>query len=552
MSPLSNQKLSIYSISDLYPLFEYMHNQVSLSSDRFQEQNEIARTIWLAMRIDGEIKNGGIEQLFSNLGEGFNPDYLIEVLQNIKSEKGLEIVQQFIDFIYQSDKHTTSFYGDYAYVSGFDKKLNKLHNELSDTYYTLDPSVEALIVQYAEANWSNPDFQEAIKDVVFKSNEKEESELIGSLNDAIKSGNVATVKKILKNLKNVNQACEYGFVPILELPYLSNTAKKIEICQLLIDHGADLRFADKYYNTVLHKAAGTDGNTEFIAFLLDQGMDIDIKDDYDNTPLFRTDKNPENCSLLISRGANVNTKSTIGFSPLTRALSSYHSWYGNPNAKGYQPKIKKVIDQLLAAGATFQSEGLIHENTELSLFVQDPKMLKHLLKQKSVKNAPEFNPNYKKWSAVFEASLKGNLECLKMLTEKGVLLNQELDVPHYETKTFSGGTPMNVALNDEIRAYLETQNVVSGSRKSYSLFLETRGNDEAAVVDLIQQLKNTDKDDALKDFYTVKKKMDESYERIDDKFVIYKPLFLTSTESEEEIKNIESQFKSFHCELTLI
>lgn len=206
MSPLSNQKITIYSISDIYPLFEYMHNQVSLSSDRFQEQNEIARTIWLAMRIDGEIKNGGIEQLFSNLGEGFNPDYLIEVLQNIKSEKGLEIVQQFIDFIYQSDKHTTSFYGDYAYVSGFDKKLNKLHNELSDTYYTLDPSVEALIVQYAEANWSNPDFQEAIKDVVFKSNEKDESELIDSLNDAVKSGNVATVKKILKKLKNVNQA----------------------------------------------------------------------------------------------------------------------------------------------------------------------------------------------------------------------------------------------------------------------------------------------------------------------------------------------------------
>lgn len=321
---------------------------------------------------------------------------------------------------------------------------------------------------------------------------------------------------------------------------------------MLIDHSTDLGFTDKYYNSVLHVAARTDGNTEFITFLLDQGMDIEIKDDYDNTPIFRTDKNPENCSLLISRGANVNGRSKIGFSPLTNALNSYYGWYGNPNAKEYHPKIKKSIDQLLAAGATFHSEGLIHENTELSMFAEDPKMLKHLFKQKSVKNAPEFDPDYKKWSAVFEASLKGNLECLKMLAEKGAFLNQELDVPHYETKTFSGGTPMNVALNDEIRAYLETQNVASGSRKSYSLFLETRGNDETAVVDLIQQLKNVNKEEALKDFYTVKKKMNESYERIDGKFIIYKPLFLKSTESEEEYKNIEAQLKSFNCELTLI
>lgn len=45
-----------------------MHNQIGLSPDVFKTQNEIARTIWLAIRIDGEIKNGGLEQLFSNVG----------------------------------------------------------------------------------------------------------------------------------------------------------------------------------------------------------------------------------------------------------------------------------------------------------------------------------------------------------------------------------------------------------------------------------------------------------------------------------------------------
>ncbi|WP_426473897.1 ankyrin repeat domain-containing protein [Chryseobacterium balustinum] len=552
MNHISNQHVAIYSISNLFPLFEYMHNRIGLSSDLFKEQNEIARTIWLAIRIDGEIKNGGIEQLFSNLGEGFDPDCFSEVLKNIKSEKGEEIVQKFIDFIYQSDEHKNSFYGDYTSVSGFNKTLKKLHNELSDEYYRLDPSVEALIVQYAEENWDNVAFQEAIKEVVFENEEKDEAALIGDLNDAIKSGNVATIKKILKVLKTVNQACEYGFVPIIELTELSSNAKKIEICKLLIDHGADLNFRDKYQNSVLHKAAESDNSIEFIEFLLDQGMDIETKDDYDNTPLFNTNYNPENANLLISRGANVHAKNRNSYSPLTKMLDRYEGWYGNQYAKNYHPKIKKVIDLLLAAGAGFNKEILIHETTELAKFAEDPKMLKHLLKQKSVKDAPEFNPDYQKWSAVFQASLKGNIESLKLLTDKGAFLNQTLDVPHYETKTFSGGTPMNVAFNDEIREFLVSQNVFLGNRKDYSIFLETRGNDEKVVIELIQQIKNIKKEDSVKYYHTVKKKMDETYEKIDGKYVIYKPLFLKNTESDEEIRMVELQFKKYNCELTLI
>lgn len=552
MSDTSQQKKSIYSISDIYPIFVYMHDQVGLSSDRFKAQNEIAATIWLAMRIDGEIKNGGIEQLFSNLGEHFDPACFTQVLKNIGSENGLALVKEFIDFIYQSDKHKTSFYGEYAYVSGFDKKLKKLHDALSDQYYALDPSVEGLIIQYAEANWDNPEFQEAIKSVVFESEEKDESKLIGNLNDALKNGNVATTKKILKNLSSVNQACEYGFVPILELPYVPNAAKRIELCQLLLDHGADIHMRDQYHNTVLHKAAGANGNESFIEFLLDNGADIEIKDDFDNTPIFETDTNPENASLLISRGANLHLKNRNGFTPLTKILSNYNGWYGNQHAKNYHPKIKKVMDLFLTAGATFQSDGLIHENTELSLFAEDPKILQHLLKQKTVKTAPEFDPGFGKWSAVFEASMKGNLESLQLLAKNGVCMNQALEVPHYETKTFVGATSFNVALNDEVRNYLTTLNVTSGSRKAHVLFLETRGNDEESVVKLIGSYKNTDEKEARALWNTVKKQLDESYERIDGKYFIYKPLFLLQSENEAEIKQLESDLKQFNCVCTLI
>lgn len=552
MNHNSNQQVAVYSISDLFPLFEYMHNRIGLSSEEFKRQNEIARTIWLAIRIDGEIKNGGIEQLFSNLGESFDPDCFIEVLKNIKSEKGEEIVQKFIDFIYRTDEHRNSFYGDYVSVSGFNKTLKKLNNELSDEYYRLDPSVEAMIVQYAEKNWNNMAFQEAIKDVVFKSRDKNEEALTGDLNDAINSGNIEAVKKILKVLKTVNQACKYGFVPIIELTNLSGDAKKIEICKLLIGHGANLNFRDRYQNTVLHNAAESDNSLEFIQFLLDQGMNIEIKDDYDNTPLFNTHYSPGNASLLISRGANVQAKNKNGYSPLTKMLDRYASWYGNQYAKQYHPKIKKVIDILLKAGAAFSTEILIYETTELAKFAEDPKMLKYLLKQKSVKEAPEFNPDYNKWSAVFQASLKGNIDCLKLLAEKGALLNQTLEVSHYETNTFIGATPLNVALNDETRTFLTSENGSLGKRKSYSLFLETRGDNEKAVMDLIQKTKNIDPEEAVEYYHTVKKKIDETYEKINDKYVIYRPLFLKDTESEEEIRTTEFQFREYNCELTLI
>lgn len=548
----NNKNVSIYSISDIFPVFEYMHKQIGLSSDLFKTQNEIARTIWLTMRIDGEIKNGGLEQLFANLGEDFDANCLIEVLANIKSEKGLKIIQKFIDFIYQTDKHYQSFHSGKEQVKGFNKTLKKLHNELSDEYYTIDPSVEALIVQYAEANWNNEDFQEAIKEVVFASKEKDESALISDLNQAIKSGNIATIKKILKNLESVNQACKYGFVPLLELVYLSDSAKKIAIAQLLIDHGADLNFRDQYQNSVLHKTAGQDKKPEFMAFLLDQGMAVNLKDDFDNTPIFEAMYSPEMCQLLIDRGADLTLKNRNGYTPLSKMLERYYGWYGNKFAKEYQPPVKQVIDVLLAAGATFSSGILIHEMTELAKFAEDPKMMKHLLQHPSVKNAPEFQADYQKWSAVFEASLKGNLDCLKLLAAKGAFLNQALAVPHYATQTFCGATPMTVALNDEVRTFLAHQNGVAGERTAYSLFLETRGNDEAAVIDLIQYYKNSSPAAAAEDFQTVKKIMNETFEEIDGKYVIYRPLFLASIENEADAKAIEAAFHKYNCELTII
>lgn len=150
--------------------------------------------------------------------------------------------------------------------------------------------------------------------------------------------------------------------------------------QLLIDDGANFNFRDKYQNSVLHKTAGQDKKPEFMAFLLDHGMDINIKDDFDSTPIFEAMYSSEMCQLLIDRGADITMKNRNGYTPLSQMLERYYGWYGNKFAKDYQPPVKKVIDVLLTAGATFSSEILINEMIELAQFAKDPKIMKHLLK----------------------------------------------------------------------------------------------------------------------------------------------------------------------------
>ncbi|MCX8525682.1 hypothetical protein OF897_17340 [Chryseobacterium formosus] len=138
------------------------------------------------------------------------------------------------------------------------------------------------------------------------------------------------------------------------------------------------------------------------------------------------------------------------------------------------------------------------------------------------------------------------------MAAKGAFLNHALDLPHYPTKTFCGATPMNVALNDEVRTFLATQKVLPGERAAYSLFLETRGNDAAAVADLIKQYKNTSQAEAAAYLQTVKKTLDETYEKIDGKYVIYRPLFLTNVANEADAKAIKVAFNKYNCKLTMI
>ncbi len=64
----------------------------------------------------------------------------------------------------------------------------------------------------------------------------------------------------------------------------ASQADRIKALQMLLDHGADVNFADRLGMTALHTAAGAGAN-EIVQFLADHGAKLDLKDKKERTAL---------------------------------------------------------------------------------------------------------------------------------------------------------------------------------------------------------------------------------------------------------------------------
>lgn len=539
--------MEFYSVGDLYPIFEEMHEKVDFSTDNFLKQNEIARTIWLVMRIDGEIKNGGVAQLFWNLRPHFDYTLFELVLTNIGSLEGSQLLQNFREYLEASEKRKERFFKDY-FDKGMTQALSRLHNKLTDAYYNLTTSVESLLMNYVEKKWADTDFQQAIAHLKFTSQVKDEKELIFDLNQAIQSGNLSLTQKLVKKIENLNQASQYDFVPLLEIgsdPSLSNK-KKIALATVLLENGADIHFTDKYGETVLHQAAQRENNGVFIQFLVDQGANVNHLDNHHRTPIYNASTKPNNTEVLLKNKASLTIFDKSRFTPLTNALREYSKWNGNPHANEYQPPCKKVILLLLDHGAIFHSEPIASNSlTDLGFATANPPILKSLLNNPGVNKAGAFDPAFGEWSAIFEASFQGHKESLKLLLKAGVQVSPVLRQAHYQNKVFAGATPLAVAKNKTIQQLLIDHNAVDFSTRLYSVFLETRGQ-ESSVIAIIQRVRQLDEANARTFWEQTKKQIDVSYEEDDEgNFINYKTLLLQTFETEKEAQALVEELAHY-------
>ena len=121
---------------------------------------------------------------------------------------------------------------------------------------------------------------------------------------------------------------EVGETPLMDAIIYNKHNKNFEMATALINGGADLKAgtAYQYGYTPLHVAAHSGSDSAMLSMLIDRGADVDTRDNAGETPLMKAvayNRNSEYVldimSALIDRGADVNARNDIRLSVLHAA-----------------------------------------------------------------------------------------------------------------------------------------------------------------------------------------------------------------------------------------
>jgi len=227
-----------------------------------------------------------------------------------------------------------------------------------------------------------------------------------SLVNAVKNGNVNTVKKLLNNGANVNQADnENGITPLLTASRNGHT----EVVKLLLNKGADVNKAGMFGRTPLWNAS-QEGHTKVVKVLLGaRGIDVNKVENYGQTPLIIAsyEGHMDIVKLLLAKGADINQVDKDGESALRAASDAGHD---------------DIVKFLMAKGADVNkadNEGRTHlwiatRNGHVST-------VRELLKSKNVQVD---KADKKGWTPLMIASQFGAPLCARALLKAGANVNK--------------------------------------------------------------------------------------------------------------------------------
>ena len=151
----------------------------------------------------------------------------------------------------------------------------------------------------------------------------------------------------------------------MNTPLLAAEYNTFEIVKVLINAGADIRITDKYGDDALQVFVGND-DINIISYLLKLGANVNSKDSLGLSPLHGAAlqaKNPKIISLLLNKGAQINSLSHDKYTPLHYAAMS---WFQDNNADVIRRLIKAGADKKArdAKGNTPFDEAKIHKKSK--------------------------------------------------------------------------------------------------------------------------------------------------------------------------------------------
>jgi ankyrin repeat protein len=152
--------------------------------------------------------------------------------------------------------------------------------------------------------------------------------------DAVRSGDGATVRTLLRRAGSATAAAADGTTPL----HWAARGDRVEIVRDLIAAGADVNAANRYGMTPLMLAA-IEGNGTLVKALAEAGADVTATLPHGQTPLMAAARagSREAVAALLARGADVNARERrLGETALMWAAAENHG---------------AVVEQLLAHGA---------------------------------------------------------------------------------------------------------------------------------------------------------------------------------------------------------
>jgi ankyrin repeat protein len=146
-----------------------------------------------------------------------------------------------------------------------------------------------------------------------------------ALHWATARGNVDAVKVLLEFGAAPNVYSRRGHSP-LTWAAQSPSARRAEIVQELLNHGADVNHPDSYNRTPLLNAAADPDDPTCIKLFVNSGADVNWQDCHKRTPLGYAAKmgNCHNLSYLLSQGADPHIPDHWGHTPFSEAAQQNH------------------------------------------------------------------------------------------------------------------------------------------------------------------------------------------------------------------------------------
>jgi ankyrin repeat protein len=135
---------------------------------------------------------------------------------------------------------------------------------------------------------------------------------------AITGERIPILKMLIKAGANINSRDSYGNTPFF---YVSQLTNPIEVGDLLLASGADLKIKNNEGRTILHETV-LSGNSFFLKYLLDRGADINSIDNQGKTPLFLAvaEDFRDIVQFLVGRGAYLEYRDQDGNTVLHDAI----------------------------------------------------------------------------------------------------------------------------------------------------------------------------------------------------------------------------------------